>query len=182
MPSLQNILDKHAWEAPRDYFGFSPAGDYLIASVNRDSDALERSNFECITRDLMREAESCTDEERAVVEDNQPANMQDIVYTWRASHWAVGWVKYLMVSKLAPQRILDSAAETLAALSDYPVYNESHFSELEWNEAAEYWSRLSVRERAELIHESRCGASIFAARRDEIPQDDNGALFEYLRR
>jgi len=178
---MSDILAKRAWKKPNDYFGFSPVGDYLIASVNRDSSALERSNFECLTRDLMREAESCTDDERAAVEDNQPANMQEIVYTWRAHHWAVGWVEYLMVSQLAPQRILDSAAEMLAALADYPVYDESHFSDLEWNEAAEYWARMSVRDRAELIRESRCGASIFAARRDEIPQDDCGALFERLR-
>jgi hypothetical protein len=39
----------------------------------------------------------------------------------------------------------------------------------------------AVRERVGAIKESRCGASIFAARFAYLPQDDNGSLFEYLR-
>jgi len=81
---------------------------------------------------------------------------------------------------LAPERQLE--AELVAKrLDEYPVWDEGHWSELEYTEASEYWASLSVSGRLDYIRRSRCGASPFAARRDDVPQDDSGALFEMLR-
>jgi hypothetical protein len=67
------------------------------------------------------------------------------------------------------------------ALADYPVADESHWSELEFSEACDYWASMSVRDRLEAIEHSHCrGVSIFAARRAELPSDDTGALQQYL--
>ncbi len=66
-----------------------------------------------------------------------------------------------------------------AALADYPVLDEMHWSDLEWTEASDYWASLSVRDRAEICQQS--GASIFSARRDYLPEDDTGAIMECLR-
>lgn len=45
--------------------------------------------------------------------------------------------------------------------------------------AEESWANLPMRERIRLCAESRI--SIFAARRDSIPQEDNGRIFDYCR-
>ncbi len=64
------------------------------------------------------------------------------------------------------------------AVCDYPVVDEDDWSMLEYDEACEYWERMSVRERADYCE--RAGISIFAARRHYLPQDDRGALYELL--
>ena len=56
------------------------------------------------------------------------------------------------------------------SLADYPILDEEHFSELEWEEKHEYWEACSIKERVELCRKAR--TSIFAARRDdEIPEN-----------
>jgi hypothetical protein len=63
-------------------------------------------------------------------------------------------------------------------LEDYPILDEMDWSEREWDAACEVWEHAGLRERIECC--SRAGISIFAARRDELPQDDNGSLRDYL--
>jgi hypothetical protein len=164
----KEILDETKWAHPSDYGGYSPNGEYVITSQSRDSDSLSRSNYERIFEDLKEL------NPKDWTGGNAP------VYDFRAGHWACGWVEYLMVKDNAPDNILIISAEILCALSDYPVYDETHWSELEYNEAGDYWASLNVRDRAELIKETGCGASIFAARYDYLPQDDNGSLMESL--
>ena len=165
-----------AWERPSDYGGFSPDGDYLVFSTHRDAGSVTRSNYESAGEALHCEPFSASPwdddfEERFA---DRPA-----VYDFRAGHWAVGWIEYMLVRKDAPDEVLIEAAEMLAALEDYPVLNEDHLSELEWNEACEAWERMSLRDRIQLCRENE--VSIFAARRDEFPPDDGGGVFEVLR-
>ena len=168
--TAREILGERTWKHPCDYGGFSPDGDYLIATQNRDSDALDRSNYRRIFADLG-----------ALSYDERDESGRPPVYDFRAGHWACGWVEYLLVRHDAPDALLIAAAEIVAALSDYPVYDDEDYSELEYSEVSDYWQRMSVRDRAEAITRSRCGASIFAARRDYLPSDDTGALFDSLR-
>lgn len=155
------------WETPSSYAGFDPVGDVLVLSMHRDSDALARSNW-AVGGAQLREAAAA-------------AGAPDSVYDWRASHWAVGWVDYLMVKRDAPESVLEAAAEILDSLADYPALSDDHWSDLEWSEASDYWASLSVRERAAMIRDSGSDASPFAARRAWIPQGDCGALYEWLR-
>lgn len=175
----RTILSERTWRTPPDYGGTNPVGDYHLMSQHRDSDALERSNYRVILTDLEREAGRLPDPPETTEgrPDNLPAAW---VYDWRAGHWAVGWIEHMCIRADAPDVLLIAAAEWLAALADYPVADGADLSALEWSDAAECWGRLSVRDRARLIRESRCGASIYAARRDELP-DDGGALMEWLR-
>ena len=163
-------LQETVWETPGCYFGHNPVGHYCVASQTRDSDSVTRSNYACILRDL----------EKLALEHDAEDCDEPSVYTFRASHWACGWVEYIIVRNDAPQIILEAAGEFICAIADYPVYDDDDHSALEYQEAADYWQELSVRERAELIRDTQCGASIFAARRDELPKDDTGALFERL--
>lgn len=111
------------------------------------------------------------------------ANDCDVLNAGGFEQWAdgLGFDRDSRKAEDAPEPLLIAAAEWLAALADYPVADEADFSELEWSEAAEYWEQMSVRDRAELIRESKCGASIYAARRDTLPDDDSGALMDRLR-
>ena len=149
------------WTTPDYYAGPDFDDHYIAYGQNRDSDALRRSNFTCFLEELGGE-----DGDRVMVV--------------RQGHWAVGWIELLMIRK-DNDEALETADDILDALADYPVVNEEHFSELEWNEAQEYWESLSVRERAEYIKEA--GGNIFAARKDYISEaaDPSGSLMDRLR-
>ena len=160
------------WTTPSEYAGFSPVGDTLVLSRTRDSDALTRSNWDAAVERLLAAAK----QSRVYAEDQYNA----AVYDWRASHWACGWVEYLMVRANAPQAVHDEAAAIEQELADYPSLDDDRWSELEAEEADAYWATCSVRERAEMIRDYAPGVSIFAARRDHVPSND-GRLDEVLR-
>lgn len=161
-------LNKTVWTRPDSYAGFNPEGDYVLAARTRDSDILTESNFECMEKDLLAESQ-----------EYETENDEPFIYSWRAHHWACGWIEYLMLRQAAPDALKDHCDTILSELDAYPVYNEDDFSEREYERAQETWARLSVKERAALCAEN--DISIFAARRDYIPQEDNGGIYEYCR-
>lgn len=168
-------LESARWTKPEHYAGFNPGRDYVLLTQHRDSDALTRSNWRMAVRDLKAEE---FDWNRGYDgPDNFP--QRPAVYTWRASHWAVGWVEYLMVREDAPGDVLTAAGEILCSLESYPVLSDDDFSELETEEAEEHWARMSVRDRVDILQRAR--ACIFGARRDWIPHDDTGRIYELLR-
>ena len=63
-------------------------------------------------------------------------------------------------------------------LEQYPVLDEDHFSEKEFNEAANYWEKADISERMELCRDK--GVSVFAARRDYMPQTPSGELIVWI--
>jgi len=98
------------------YYG--ERGDwYIVAARTRDSDALDRSNFDVMLTHLGGESDGVAVEE--------------------ASHWLCGWLRYLIV---APDNRagLRAAIEAHCAVSDYPVLNDEHFSNLEGEEFWEF--------------------------------------------
>jgi hypothetical protein len=119
------------WTMPDHYFG-EVWPNYYSAGVgqSRDSDALERSNFACMLRELGGES--------------------DTVKVVRESHSAVGWVEWIAIQQ-EDAKALETADQIIAALSDYPVIDESHWSELESDELYETWSGMDTRERANYI-------------------------------
>jgi len=138
-----DILEEHKWQTPDSYFGFNPVGDYVIYTQTRDSSILEEVNYKRILEDLKAEAEKHPEPpETEGAEEWLPW-----VYDWRASHWACGWVEYIMIRKDSPQAILDMAGEILCALADYPCYDESAWSDAEYEAMADYWESLSIRDR-----------------------------------
>ena len=161
-------LEQNKWEHPDYYAGHEPEG-YVIAAQHRDSDVLDQSNYERILEDLL-----------ALNDEYQGENDEPFVYDFRAGHWAVGWVEYIIVTENAPDEIKNAAGEILCALADYPVYDEMHYSEKEWEYCTEVWNNCyDLEERVELC--SKYGVSIFAARHDYIPSDDFGHIYDTLR-
>ena len=154
-------LPQKVWTTPKHYAGYDPVGEYCIITVTRDSGLLDESNWHCVKADLLQVAER--------------AGVPESVYTWRASHWACGWVEYLMVKPDAPQAVLQKADEILNALADYPVYNEEDWSDREYNAIDQYWRECSLSERIQLCTWSN--ASIFAARHSYYPEE----VFDHIR-
>jgi hypothetical protein len=124
--------------------GFDPAGiclpdnqDWLVApcGVNRDSDALTRSNWECQLKALGGESE--------------------IVQVHRFGHWACGWFEIVLIDPAALETV-KLAEELEAALENYPVIDDEHFSQTEHDEADEVWRNCyRERERVEYIRKHR---------------------------
>lgn len=145
------------WSRPDSYWGAEWPDYYVFLGQHRDSGTVDRSNFEA-----GLEAIGGTSETVIVVCE---------------SHWAVGWVEWIAIHE-SDAKALQEADEIAAALKGYPVVDENHLSELEFNEACDYWERCSVRERVDLLKDT--GVSMFAARRDEMPYDDCGMLQERI--
>jgi hypothetical protein len=139
-------------DSAQNYIGETVDG-YIVLTRNRDSDALTRSNW-AVGKSMLPNAE-----------------------VYRFSHWAFGWFEHLIVPTNAPDELLIAAAKIVDDLEDYPVLDDSHFSDLEYDEACEYWESSSMRTRIELCH--RHGVSIFAARREEMPETPSGELCTY---
>jgi hypothetical protein len=162
------------WQRPDSYAGPAWTGYYVVFGRNRDSDSITRSNWHVFTKDLEDKAAELGD---AMLDPDGDSFLQVV----RDSHWAVGWIEFIYLHQDAPPAILALADERLEDLTDYPVLDEDHWTEMEHAEAEDAWARLCVRDRVAVIIESKCGASIFAARRGTTPPDDNGALHDYLR-
>ena len=104
---------------------------------NRDSDALERSNFRVHVRELAR---------------LDPEASDHAIH--RFGHWACGWFEIVIVRP--GSACAEEAEGTEAALSDYPVLHDEDFSELEREEADEVWrSCYNDAKRIEYIRDNR---------------------------
>ncbi len=139
-----STLYENRWTTPDDYAGFNPVGDYVLYAHTRDSGLLSEVNYKELEREFMDMAEPYREDHA----------QDDLVYTFRASHWAHGWVDYLMISKKAPENIINEANESLDALADYPVVNESAYSEAEYDAIIEYWDDLDDDEKKEYSTDS----------------------------
>ena len=156
----REILADTVWSHPSDYGGYSPDGAYIFASVNRDSNLLDQSNWDSINKAF------------------EPFD-QDFVITWRAGHWAVGWVEYFGIAENAPDEMIIEAAEIVAALEDYPILDESDYSERQYEAVQDYWENESIRYRLEIFKDSGAaedGESVFSIRRDYC----EGRIFDWL--
>jgi hypothetical protein len=118
---LWNMPDHYTGEGWPDYYrsGFGQS---------RDSDSLERSNFACALDALGGESET--------------------VIVVREGHWAVGWVEWIAIHA-TDTVALQAADDMRERVANYPVLDESHWSEIEWNESADYWESLSPREKVQ---------------------------------
>jgi len=140
-----------AWDSDWQY----SRAAFVFLGRNRDSDLLTESNFECALQAIGGES--------------------DTVKIVRESHWACGWIEWIAIHE-SDCKALEIADGIAAALESYPVVSEDDFCEREYEAAQSYWAELTVKERVELCRESEL--SIFAARRDYIPQGDCGYIYE----
>lgn len=155
---MENLKAIKKWQRPDSYMGADWYEFYAFLGQHRDSDSVTRCNFTEGLKALGGES--------------------DTVQVVRERHFAVGWVEWIAIHETDHEAIL-AADEMLCAMSDYPVLSDDALSELEWNEAADYWQSMRVRDRMELLQQA--GLCIFSARHDYLPQDDSGFILETLR-
>ncbi len=171
---MMDYLEQTKWTHPESYFGHSPVGDYVLYTKTRDSSPMERTNFDYI----MGQFETIIAQ---LGDDSFDKAGDPYLSTFSASHCMCGWIEYIMLSKDAPFVMLNEANELLHSLSDYPSLDDDALSEMEWNAAQDTWRECySVRERAQMIKDSNQDISIFAARRDWIPEGDCGFIYESM--
>lgn len=127
----------------------------------RDSGVLERSNFRVAV---------------AALEAVDPDGAHHERHTF--GHWGPGWVEIIVVNLDAPDSVIEAVGGMVAALADYPILSEDDWSELEYETASAAWRVMSLRDRAEVCRSYR--VSIFAARRDDVPDCDTGDIIGYL--
>ena len=151
---MNEVLTK--WEHPVQYDGYSPDGDYVIYSRHRDSAIYENTNYRLILRELC--------------------DMSECVYDFRVTHWAVGWVEYIIVPANSCEAVIARAAEIVSELEDYPVLDDMTYSEDQYAEICDYWGKISVSDRIEYCRDN--GTSVFAARRNCIPENVYDELLE----
>lgn len=141
--------------------------DWLVLGVaqTRDSDVLARCNFLVVSE---------------ILDDVDPDGVDHEIH--RFGHWGPGWYEIIIVRP--DSQAYREAVDIEAALADYPVLCDSRYSEMELEEAREYWSSSCIRQRVRMISEHNngrngyCGyfgcsdkLSVFAARRDEFPEE-----------
>jgi len=159
---LQNWADHNpsGWDSQANYGGDDFSDYYVSVGRTRDSDLLTESNFRIISKELL-------------AFDTEAAPVIDAHF----GHWACGWYDSILIHK-DNEEALRAADEWACALADYPVADEGDFSDLEWETACEYWERSSVSDRVEMLQ--HCRMNIFAARRDDLPDDGSGGFYQYL--
>lgn len=151
------------YERPDHYFGKTWEGWYPVLAQTRDSDTLTRSNYRVALARL-----------REVAGERETPEGEPIVTDTRANHWACGWVEtiYVWAGDDAAVEAADSIVDYLE--NRYGCLSEDDWSALESEEAAQYWEGIGRRERIGWCERFR--VSIFAARRDEVPEDPTGEL------
>lgn len=155
------ILER--WEHPESYAGFSPTDDYLIYTQYRNSDTMSACNYKLIFEDLKQ---FVIDHELPEPPNNPciESSTMGWVYDFRASHWAVGWVEYILIRQDAPKMLIQYAEHIISKLSGYPVYDDDRYSEWMFEAISDYWQSLSLSDKIELCAYN--DDSIFAARYD----------------
>jgi hypothetical protein len=104
------------WTRPSNYLGASWDGYYVFLSQTRDSDTLTRSNFSCAFDHVK--------------------NIGYGVAVAYERHWACGWVETILIPQENTEAV-SVANVILRSLDNYPVLNEEHYSQLEYEENPE---------------------------------------------
>lgn len=144
-------LDPCLLDDYKDYF-------YLPLLLSRDSEPLEQSNYE-YAKEIIWEA----------------SNMGETTEL-SFGHWSCGWFNLIVIHQDDKPGII-AAINLVKALEDYPVLNEQRFAELEAEKAQFIWDDNSLDNRINICREA--GISIFAARRDDVPDDCISYLIYY---
>lgn len=78
-------------------------------------------------------------------------------------HWACGWYELILIESDSEAQLI--AEGIVKELENYPVVNEDHYSNLQYERASEYWQRIGLNERKDYVVE---GDSVFCIRHDSL--------------
>lgn len=160
---FSDFLDKYEGHRPTSFDSHicSELDSFYVGpcSQTRDSDTLTRVNFEIMTEAVLKVAQHSETE------------------VHRFGHWGPGWYELLLIHP-ADTAALAEASEIAASLENYGCLNDERWAEVQYDEAANFWDRMNIQDRIDVL--ARFNLSIFAARRDCLPDDPCGGLVDYL--
>ena len=170
------------WERPDCWFGKPWEGWYVAYARHRDSDPITECNYEIFLDKLKSLAKDVLVDDTANAEQSYRTNEEDwteteTVFVVRESHWAVGWVEYIVVHP-SNEKAVQLADKMLCDLEAYPILDDDLLTELEDEQIESWWEGMSIRERVEWCQDNE--DSIFAARHDYPPMNTHYALREAL--
>lgn len=133
------------WERPNCYVGPNYDGYFVGPSRNRDSDIIDESNFEAALERLGGETPcECNPAER------WESNCTCAVRVIHDSHWACGWVEYILVRETATEKVA-TLAEIQSDLDAYPILDETDVSERQIQEADSAWDNWGSRDLHDMV-------------------------------
>ena len=123
-----NTLER--WTRPQHYIG-QEWPEYFGAGVgrSRDSDALERANFDATLAAL-----------RAVESKDGDAEGNRAVVVVRETHWAVGWIEWIAIHE-TDTNALEIALGVKSKLENYPIVDEELFGRYEDEDCRIVWEQ-----------------------------------------
>lgn len=143
-----NTLNR--WTLPKHYAGAHWPDYFVFLGRSRDSDCLERANFDAGLKAIGGE-QSDPDKD----DPNDPGSALPLVRVVRENHWAVGWVEWIAIHE-SQTETLELAFSIKDKLDDYPVVDENLLSEYETEEANDTWKHCyQPKERIEYIRKHR---------------------------
>lgn len=96
------------WERSDNYFGEDYSDYYVLISRNRDSSALDNSNFDAALKRL--------------------GGQSDTIIVATISHWLCGWVDMLLIHK--DDTVAVAIAEKIERdLEEYPILDDDLFDQ-----------------------------------------------------
>lgn len=147
MASVTQYPHLTRWTLPRDYMGAHWDGWYSAGvGQTRDSDALERANFDAMRAELEALPEHTID-----LGECGPDNDGPSLQVVRERHWACGWIEWIAIHE-TNTRALELAESIMKRLEGYPVIDEQLWSQYEDEDCRQTWENCyDERERAEYL-------------------------------
>lgn len=127
--AILESISEYKWERASNYIGPDYSQSYILYGKNRDSDYMVKANFDAIY-DYIKELDKT----------------EEYIHIESASHWACGWIEYILVDESAPIEILNRFKDIREAIEDYPIFCEGTVYEYKQDEIREYISSYSDEE------------------------------------
>lgn len=115
-----------AYDSSANYAGANLRGMLCVISRNRDSDALDNSNFETALTRLGGE-DTCEDD---------GTYSSSGVFVASFNHWACGWYETILIDPRAPEseKAIREAESILSDLENSPALDEDDWSRRQYDE------------------------------------------------
>lgn len=141
-PNHENFKRLKLWEtSPDPWFGKPWRGWYVGLGRTRNSGLLANSNFECFLTAVREASAGKTVNDSANAPRYESCDWSDTpaVYAVSEPHWACGWVEWIAIHE-SDDAALEKAEELMNGLENYPILDEEHHSNMEFEAEEAAWN------------------------------------------
>lgn len=121
---------------PENFTSIQDLTSFLVAPVsqNRDSDILEKSNFQVVTKEILAKA----------------SHKETKIHSF--DHWACGWVEHLLIHP-EDEAAIEAGEEWESRLKEVAYANDEHYSNMQSEAYQSHWEDWAKKEFVEKILE-----------------------------